>query len=186
MGSGIEHYPTAALVFAVSALVRAQRGLAEPAHGDLRSARRLLALLVDFMPWYEIETRIVLARAALSLGDLAAARAFAAEAAQLLARRRTPRHCGHGSGDTPSSTRRPSGGGELRAHEGRGARAPAPAHSPVRPGDRKSSVRVAEHREDSVRAVYRKLDASSRAEAVAHASAAGLLDDAGGLIVAAT
>jgi DNA-binding CsgD family transcriptional regulator len=29
-----------------------------------------------------------------------------------------------------------------------------------------------------VRAVYRKLDASSRAEAVAHASAAGLLDDA--------
>ena len=32
------------------------------------------------MPWYEIETRIVLARAALCLGDLAAARTLADEA----------------------------------------------------------------------------------------------------------
>ena len=56
--------------FAVSALDRAQRGVRGEARCDLLWSRRLLRLLVDFLPWYEIETRIVLARAALCLGDL--------------------------------------------------------------------------------------------------------------------
>jgi LuxR family transcriptional regulator, maltose regulon positive regulatory protein len=178
--SGLEHYPSCALVFAVSALDRAQRGLGQEARGDLLWSRRLLALLVDFLPWYEIETRIVLARAALCLGDLAAARTLANEASGRLR-------------EAPDAT-------TLRTWLEQ-ARAELDAAT-LAAGERcaltKAEVRVLQllptHLsvpaiasrlyvspntvKTHVRAVYRKLDASSRAEAVAHASAAGLLDDA--------
>jgi LuxR family transcriptional regulator, maltose regulon positive regulatory protein len=178
--SGLDGCPTAALVFALSALVRAQRGLGEEARGDLHRSRRLLGALVDFMPWYEIETRIVLARAALCLGDLGAARALAAEASGRLR-------------EAPDATRLRAWIEETRAEveaatlsAGEGCaltKAEArvlqllPTHLSVPAiADRLyvSPNTVKTH----VRAVYRKLDASSRAEAVAHASAAGLLDDA--------
>lgn len=178
--SGLEHYPTSALVFAVSALDRAQRGLGQEARGDLLWSRRLLALLVDFLPWYEIETRIVLARAALCLGDLAAARTLANEASGRLR-------------EAPDAT-------TLRVwlEETRAELDAATLAAGERCALTKAEVRVLQllptHLsvpaiasrlyvspntvKTHVRAVYRKLDASSRAEAVAHASAAGLLDDA--------
>ena len=178
--SGLGRYPPAALVFAVSALVRAQRGLGEEARGDLRQSRRLLASLVGFMPWYEIETRIVLARAALCLGELGTARTLAAEARGRLR-------------EAPDATRLRAWLDETRAEidaatlsAGEGCALTKaevrvlqllPTHLSVPAiADRLyvSPNTVKTH----VRAVYRKLDASSRAEAVAHASAAGLLDDA--------
>jgi len=178
--SRLEHYPTSALVFAVSALDRAQRGVRREARCDLLRSRRLLALLVDFLPWYEIETRLVLARAALRLGDLAAARTLANEASGRLAK-------------APDATTLRAWLDRTRAELEAATRAAAercalteaelrvlrllPTHLsvPAIAGRLYVSPNTVK---THVRAVYRKLDASSRAEAVAHASAAGLLDDA--------
>jgi len=178
--AGLEHYPSAALAFAISALVRAQRGLGEEARGDLRWSRRLLALLVDFMPWYEIETRIVLARAALCLGDLAAARTLTAEASGRL------REAGDATrlrgwleetrAEIEAATLSAGEGCELTKAEARVLQL-LPTHLSV-PAIANRLYVSPNTVKTHVRAVYRKLDASSRAEAVAHASAAGLLDDA--------
>jgi len=178
--SGSAHDPTAALVFAASALVRAGRGLPEEARRDLRSSRRLLAELVDFMPWYQIETRLVLARAALLLGDLATAAGLISAAGSrmrnapdaptlrswLAAAQAELRAETLASGDSYALTK-----AELRVLQLLPTHLSVPAIAGrlyVSPNTVKTHVR----------AVYRKLDASSRAEAVAHASAAGLLDDA--------
>jgi LuxR family transcriptional regulator, maltose regulon positive regulatory protein len=172
-------YPTMALVFAVSALVRAHRGLADDARSDLLSCDRLLARLVDFMPWYEVLTRIVLARAALHLGDVAGARKLMTEATDRL--RATPAATAlkawleetreqleavtRSAGETCAVTQ-----AELRVLQLLPTHLSVPAIASrlyVSPNTVKTHVR----------ALYRKLDASSRAEAVARASAAGLLDD---------
>ena len=84
----LARYPTSALVFAVSAVVRARMGRVEAAQADVREATRLLGMLTDFIPWYEIETRVALARAALRLSDLPGARELVDEAARRA--RRTP------------------------------------------------------------------------------------------------
>jgi LuxR family maltose regulon positive regulatory protein len=76
--------PLCALVFAVSALVRAHRDRVERAQGDRRRATALLTALVDHVPWFEIETRVALARSALRLGDVTGARTVLAEATRLL------------------------------------------------------------------------------------------------------
>ena len=81
---GLEDHPTAALVFAVSALVRAHRERVEAAQTDRRRAVELLTRLVDYMPWYDSEARVVLARAALRLGDVTATRTLLGEASRAL------------------------------------------------------------------------------------------------------
>ena len=75
-----------ALVVAVSAAVRAQQGRAEEARADLRHALALLGEIVDPSPWYEVECRILLARATLRLNGLTAARELLAMAAGPLSR----------------------------------------------------------------------------------------------------
>ena len=67
---GLDRYPTTALVLAVAALVRAQRGPVEEARADADAAAELLERLTDLAPWHEIEVRIVLGRTALRLSDL--------------------------------------------------------------------------------------------------------------------
>ncbi|HKZ13734.1 MAG TPA: LuxR C-terminal-related transcriptional regulator [Solirubrobacterales bacterium] len=74
--TGIGEYPMCALAFAVAAQVRAARGAVDAAAADLATAARLLDELDEFVPWYEIETRIMLARAAARLGDPQMARAM--------------------------------------------------------------------------------------------------------------
>jgi LuxR family maltose regulon positive regulatory protein len=176
---GITEYPTEALVFAVSSLVRARRGRIEEATGDLRQSRALLAALSDFFPWYEAETRIVLARAALRLSDVSLARTLLTEAARAL--RHVP--------EVPVLDR--------WLKETRKQAAPGAAHA----GAQQLSLTTAELRvlqflpshlsireiaerlyvspntvKTHARALYRKLDASSRAEAVVRADETGLLD----------
>src|SRR5215204_4306084 len=85
-GCGLADYPIVALVYAVSALARSHGGRVEHAHRDLRTATRLTASLVDFVPWYEAETRVTLARASLGLSDVAGARSLLADAARLVRR----------------------------------------------------------------------------------------------------
>lgn len=80
--TGIGGYPMVALAFAVAAHVRATRGAVEAAAADLATGARLLEQLDEFAPWYEIETRIMLARAATRLGDPQTARAMLGRAAR--------------------------------------------------------------------------------------------------------
>ncbi|MFL5780772.1 MAG: LuxR C-terminal-related transcriptional regulator [Thermoleophilaceae bacterium] len=79
---GLDSYPTSALPYAVAAYVRAHRGQVEQAQEDFARADRLLAELPGFLAWYLGETRVVLARAALRLGETGRARKLAAEAAR--------------------------------------------------------------------------------------------------------
>jgi LuxR family maltose regulon positive regulatory protein len=69
---GLDECPTAALVLAVSAELRAQSGQVAGAAPDLQRALRLLAKITDPSPWYEVECRIVAGRAALRLSGPAA------------------------------------------------------------------------------------------------------------------
>ena len=75
-----------AVVFAMSALVRAHRGRTDHAQSDLDAALRLQATLTDFAPWYEIELRILVARAAVRLCDVGVARTALDEAERLIRR----------------------------------------------------------------------------------------------------
>src|SRR6185503_17371935 len=84
--TGLGDCPLAALVFAASALGRAQRGRVDEAQRDMREGTRLLATLADFTPWYEVEARLLLARAALRLSDVVGARTLLAEASRLVRR----------------------------------------------------------------------------------------------------
>jgi LuxR family transcriptional regulator, maltose regulon positive regulatory protein len=170
--------PTSALLFAVRALVCAQSGRADEAKELLRQSTRLLDMLDGYLAWYELETRVMLARAAARLADIPRARTLLAGASR--AGRRMP--------DAPSSKRWLD-----EAWEELDARAAAalggsssltlaelrilrflPTHLSFREiGDRlhvsTNTVKSQAH------AVYRKLDACSRSEAVAHASRVGLI-----------
>ena len=176
---GIGECPTEALVFAVSALVRATRGRVADASRDLRHSRRLLAMLTDFIPWYEVEVRAGLARAALRLGEVRSARALLAEASRFLDR--VP--------DAPALA-------EWLADASHQADALADSSAADGWGLTTAELRVLQFLPSHLsfpeiaerlyvspntvkthaRAVYRKLDASSRGEAVAGARDAGLLD----------
>jgi LuxR family maltose regulon positive regulatory protein len=176
---GLAGYPTAGLVFAVSAAVRAQNGHVDGATIDVRRATDLIARLTDFAPWYEIEARIALASAAFRLSDGDGARGHLAVAARLL--RRSPDAVVLGrwleqSWSRVESTPRPEVNGrwslttaELRVLQF------LPTHLSFPQIAQRLNVSANTVKTHS-RAVYRKLDACSRAEAVAQARAAGLID----------
>ena len=65
--SGLGDYSIMALGVAVSAAVCSHLGKVDKAAADLRLGMRLLAKVDDFAPWYEAESRIVLARVAARL-----------------------------------------------------------------------------------------------------------------------
>lgn len=176
---GLSSYPTAALTFAVSAEVRSHAGRVDEGKRDARRAAHLLARLSDFIPWYEAETRIMLARAALRLADIAAARTLLAEASHL-ARRVPDAIVFEGWLDDTwglvdsASTEALAGPSTLTMAELRILRF-MPTHLSFREiGVRlhvsTNTVKTQAH------AVYRKLDVSSRSDAVARAADIGLLE----------
>ena len=178
--AGLEGYATSALVYAVSALVRAHRERVEAAQEDRSHALTLLTALVDCPPWYEIEARVALARATLRLGNVVGTRALLAEASRRLRE----------VDDAPSAVGWIE---DCRAHADAFASAsligPAalttaelrvlrmlPTHLTFREMGmplQVSSNTVKTH----AHAVYRKLDACSRSEAVAQARRMGLIDE---------
>ena len=81
---GLEEYPTSATAFGVVALVRARRGDAAGALTPLAAAESLLDASGVVNGWYGAQTRLVLARAHLALGDRQEARARLREANDLL------------------------------------------------------------------------------------------------------
>jgi LuxR family transcriptional regulator, maltose regulon positive regulatory protein len=177
-GCGLADYPIVALVYAVSALAHAHGGRVEQAHRDLRTASRLATRLVDFLPWHEAETRVALVRASLSLSDITGARSWLAGATRLV--RRIPdatvlrawltETCSQLEAATGSA----GDGLTLTAAELRVLRM-LPTHLSF-PAIAKQLFVSTNTVKTHVRALYRKLDASSRSEAVSHAAAAGLLD----------
>lgn len=176
---GLREYVTCTLVFAASALARAHRGRGEEARRDVRDARRLLTRHGDCTPFFEGAATLALARAELRLGDPTSARTLLAE-------------CERSARESPDAV-------ALRAWlEDAWNRADAfvedaiagpsslttaelrvlgllPTHLPFRAIAAELHV-SANTVKTQAHALYRKLDASSRSEAVAHATRLGLLD----------
>ncbi len=174
---GLADSPLAALVFAVSARVRAQRGRADEAQQDRRTTLSLLERLPEFAPWYTAEVRIVLAAAAVRRGDLVASRSLLGDAARA-------------TGEIPEAVVLADWVEQVEAA------AETLAENVARP----ASLTTAELRvlqllpthlsfrqmagrlhvsantvKTHAHAIYRKLDACSRSEAVERAREAGLL-----------
>ena len=177
---GLVASPISALVFAAAAATEAHRGHVDAAKRDLRHATELLAALGDFIPWYGAETRIMLARAAVGLADTVRARTLLAEASRLA--RRTCgavifQHCFEQAWaqiDTLAEATL-AGPSSLTIAELRILRF-LPSHRSFREIAERLDVSVNTVKTQA-HAIYRKLDAASRSEAVARASRAGLLGD---------
>jgi len=177
--TGLGDCPLAALVFAASALGRAQRGRVDEAQRDMREGTRLLATLADFTPWYEVEARLLLARAALRLSDVVGARTLLAEASRLA--RRAPDAVvlmqwleeSWRQADSFSSAAI-LGPTSLTTAELRVLRL-LPTHLSFR--EIAGRLHVSTNTiKTQAHAVYRKLDASSRTDAVSSARRLGLVD----------
>jgi LuxR family maltose regulon positive regulatory protein len=172
---GLRGFPTSALVFAVSAMIRARRGRVDEAQSDAREARRLLDVLTDFLPWYEVETRLALASAAIRLGDAPGARELIAAAGRF-ARRVPDATLLHGwMTQTAEQLDAADAGGTLLTTAELRILGFLPTHLSFREiADRlyvsANTVKTQAH------AVYRKLNAASRSEAVTRGTQLGLLD----------
>jgi len=176
--SGLSDLPAIAAVHAVSTLVHAHEGRVERAQADLVSTSQLLGVLSDFPPWYEAEASIVLSRASYRLDDVTRARVLLDEASSFL--ERTPDAVILTNWvDETARTLAPAHG-----REGREALTKAelrtlqylPSHLSFREiGER---IHVSPNTvKTQAQAIYRKLDASSRAEAVELALSAGLIGE---------
>jgi LuxR family transcriptional regulator, maltose regulon positive regulatory protein len=176
---GLSGYPTCALVYAVSADLEARAGSIETAQHDMRDAKRLLEQLEDFTPWYTAECSVALARAAVRLGDVPVARRLLGDAERVtdshqpspLLRRWIDDGWAQTEAVTQSSTASAWGltTAELRVLQY------LPTHLSF-PMVAEQLYVSANTVKTHARAVYRKLDASSRGEAVVRAREAGLLD----------
>jgi LuxR family maltose regulon positive regulatory protein len=176
---GLGRYPICALVYAVSALVRAQRDRVEDAQADRRRAMELLTRLVDYVPWYDVETRLVLARAALRLGDVTGTRTLLGEASHMLLRAEdaVPLHAWRDEVLSQVETFAVTtivGPSSLTTAELR-VLSLLPTHLAFREIGRRLHV-SANTIKTHAHAVYRKLDVCSRSDAVLRAREMGLLD----------
>jgi LuxR family maltose regulon positive regulatory protein len=175
---GLSHYPTAALVFAVSAAAGTRDGRVDEAKAAVAQCIGLLVRLDDSLAWYGAEVRILLARSSLTLGDVAGARQLLADASRL--GRRTPDVVvfrgwfdeAWDQFDAHAETAL-TGAATLTTAELRVLRF-LPTHYSFHEVAERLHV-SANTVKTHVHAVYRKLDASSRSEAVANATVAGLL-----------
>jgi LuxR family transcriptional regulator, maltose regulon positive regulatory protein len=174
--SGLAGYPTMAIVVATSAYSHAREGRAEEAAADLRLGTRLVKRLDRFGPWYEIETRLTLARAAVRLDNILLARRLIDEADGLL----TAVHDAPvlaqwlSEARTAVSAVTEAAVADLTPAELRVLRF-LPTHLSF--PQIAAEVYVSPNTvKTQAQAVYRKLDVSSRREAVERAREAGLLD----------
>jgi len=174
--SGLGDYPIMALTLAVSGLIRSRTGRIEEAAADLRRASRLLEQLEEFAPWYVAETWVALARTAARLDDAPAAREMLAEATRAL--KQTPDAVVLGEWIEATAraieTVSAAAPGDLTPAELRVLQfLPTHLSFPEIAGQVFVSPNTVK---TQAQGVYRKLGVSSRAEAVARAREAGLLD----------
>ncbi len=175
---GLRTRPASALVFATCAISAMREGRVDEAKSATAECQDLLAHLDDSLAWLGAETGILVARVALGLGHVARARELLADASRL-ARRvsdvvifQSWFDDAWGQFDEQAETTL-AGMGSLTTAELRVLRF-LPTHYAFHEIAERlhvSSNTIKTH----VHAVYRKLDASSRSEAVATAARAGLL-----------
>ena len=175
----LDDAPACALVFAASAVVRAQSGRVDDARRDLAQATRLQAALVDFVPWYEAEVRILGVQAAWRLCDvtdalarLRGAERFARRAPEAtvltawLSEVRDQLAAATAPSGLPPASLTPA---ELRILRF------LPTHLSFREIAERTYV-SANTVKSQANAVYRKFDVGSRSEAVTRARELGVLD----------
>lgn len=174
---GVSEYPTKAALFAVASYVRARDGRSDDASRHLKLSLHLTDRTNEISPWFEAEARVFQARTLLLLDDVAGARARLADAGRLLAR--TPDAVVIGEWIQAAWK-------EAEAANSVGGRwqlSPAelrllhylPTHLTFR--EIADEVFVSANTvKTQARAIYSKLGVSSRAEAVALARSAGLLE----------
>ena len=171
-------YPLMATFFAASALANSCAGRTNEAVADAKHARTLLDNLVAFPDWYEAETRVVLAAACLYLDDSATARELLDQAEVFAARvpdSPTLQDWLSSTHDSVSAASAEQGHDELTPAELRTLQF-LPSHLSFREIAERSFVSPNTVKTQA-QAIYRKLDASSRTEAVDQAREAGLLRD---------
>jgi LuxR family transcriptional regulator, maltose regulon positive regulatory protein len=171
--------PGCALAYAAIACVRADAGQLDRARSAADRGTRLLAALPDPAPWFAAETRVTLAHALLGLGNAAAARRELAQAERQL--RTLPDAAGPRARTAEGWERADSFAttalvppGALTIAELRVLRF-LPSHLSFREIGARLHV-SANTIKSQARAIYRKLDVSSRSEAVARAALIGLID----------
>jgi LuxR family maltose regulon positive regulatory protein len=178
--NGLDMLPPAALTHSVAALVMSHGGIADGAKQEMLSAaRQLERLMGKHTTWYEVQARVVLARACTRLADVGRARSLLAQASRRA----------RGANSVPLfaswlddawgevddvAAASLNGPGSLTMAELRVLRF-LPSHLSFREiGERlhvsPNTVKSQAH------AIYAKLGASSRSEAVAHGAALGLVD----------
>ncbi len=171
-------YPILAFFFVASALARAHDGRIEQAAADSNRARKMLEGLDGFPDWYQGEARIYLARACLLLDDLPAATELLAQAAEFTNRLDDAPALSRWLSGAESAAAAMAGGGdrsELTPAELRTLRF-LPSHLSFREIAEQSFV-SANTVKTQAQAIYRKLGATSRGEAVERARDRGLLQD---------
>jgi LuxR family transcriptional regulator, maltose regulon positive regulatory protein len=172
-------HPILAFFFVASALTRAHDGRIEEAAADSSRARKMLEELNGFPDWYQGEARIHLARACILLDDSPAAGELLAEAAEFAARLDDAPALSRWLSEAESAVAAMAGGGErseLTPAELRTLRF-LPSHLSFREIAAQSFV-SANTVKTQAQAIYRKLDATSRGEAVERARDRGLLQEA--------
>jgi LuxR family transcriptional regulator, maltose regulon positive regulatory protein len=170
--------PASALVLAVGAAAAMREGRVDEAKAAASESLRLLDAFEDSLPWYGAETRILVARTSLALGDVAGARELLADASRLARRTSDAVIFARWFEDAWDQFDQRAEGtlagvASLTTAELRVLRF-LPTHYSFQEIAQRlhvSSNTVKTH----VHAVYRKLDASSRSEAVRHAIDSGLL-----------
>ena len=174
----LDVYPIMAFAFAASSLTRSREGRIQEAVADHGRAMKLLVRLAGFPDWYLAETRIMLARASMNLDDAGQAKSLLDKAAEFAAR----------VDDAPTLARWLSESFALLSSSANGDNraelTPAelrtlqflPSHLSFREIAEQSFVSPNTVKTQA-QAIYRKLDASSRAEAVNRAREVGLLHD---------
>jgi LuxR family maltose regulon positive regulatory protein len=175
---GLGEYPTSTLVLAVCAAAAMREGRVDEAKATMSHCLGLLDRLDDSVSWLRAEVLILLGRVSLALGDVARARKLLADASRHARRVRDVAIFREWFDDAwnqfdARAEAALAGVAALTTAELRVLRF-LPTHYSfheiaVRLGVSANTVKTHVH------AVYRKLDASSRSQAVARATEAGLL-----------
>ncbi|MGZ6300487.1 MAG: LuxR C-terminal-related transcriptional regulator [Candidatus Limnocylindria bacterium] len=173
-------------VDAISARIAAHRGAVTQARADLAHSQRLRPMLNHAIPWLAVRVRIDLATTHLALGDTSGARLLMTEVAEIIARRgglgaledevqEIAHHLEAAGGMTMGSSTLTMA--ELRL-------LPLLATHLTFPDIAERMVLSTNTVKTQAKSIYRKLDASSRSEAVEQALEFGLLDGAPATAVA--
>ena len=175
---GLRKSPMSALAGAVCAAAAMREGRVDEAKAAVAECQGLLGLLDDSLFWLGAETRILLASVLLALGDVAGTRELLAEASRQSRRAHDVVIFQQWFDDAwnqfdARAETALAGAATLTTAELRVLRF-LPTHYSFHEIAQRLHV-SANTVKTHVHAVYRKLDASSRSEAVAHATDAGLL-----------